>query len=61
LPKSDAYFTTNAKFKTVVWDNTTCDTVENYYVHGGSVSFTVTSHTLNIRAQSSGYSGDLKV
>jgi hypothetical protein len=49
------------KFKTVTWDNTNCDTVENYHVDGGSVSFTVISHTLNIRAQTSGCSGDLKV
>jgi hypothetical protein len=27
----------NVKFETVIWNNTTCDTVENYHVDGGSV------------------------
>jgi hypothetical protein len=51
----------NADFKTVMWDNTTCDATENYYEDGGSVSFTVTSHTLIVSAQLSRYSVKLKV
>jgi len=27
----------NAKFETVMWNNTICDTVENSHVDGGSV------------------------
>jgi hypothetical protein len=27
----------NAKFETVMWNNTTCDAVENYHVDGGSL------------------------
>jgi len=50
-----------AKFKTVMWNNTTCDAVENYHVDGGSLSFAVTSHTLIVSTQTSGCYGNVKV
>jgi hypothetical protein len=50
-----------AKFNTVMWNTTTCDAVENYRVDGGSVNFTVISHTLIISARIYGCSGNLKV
>jgi len=50
-----------AEFKSTTWNNTTFDTVDNYHVDGGRVSFTVTSRTLIIRPYTSGCSGNLKV
>jgi hypothetical protein len=44
-----------------MWNNTICDAVENYYVDGSSVSFTVTSHKLFMSAQISGVLGISKL